>query len=128
MLTTLHTTPHKTTQDCNNKKRSFSSELVHVRQPEEHLLTRAGEHHELRVELNALDGVGVVRGEHGHLVAALGAPDVHAAVGRAAQHVLRVGRERRFDRYVLDIGVALNNNNNNIKRAIKMSLLTIQRI
>ena len=100
-----------------------------MRQPEEHLLTRAGEHHELWVELNALDGVGVVRGEHGHLVAALGAPDVHAAVGRAAQHVLRVGRERRFDRYVLDIGVALNNNNNNnSKRVIKMSLLTIQRI
>ncbi len=67
-----------------------------MRNPEDHLLTRAGEHHVFRIELNALYRVRVLRVQHGHFVAFLHVPNVNLAVRRAAENELRVGRERRF--------------------------------
>ena len=54
--------------------------VLDLGQPEDHLLTRAGKHHVLGVELDALDGFAVLRVEHGHLVAFLHVPDVNLAV------------------------------------------------
>ena len=70
-----------------------SGVVVNTRQPERHVLARAGHQHVFGVELHALHRAGVVAVEDAHLGAVLGVPDVDAAVGRARDDKLRVRRE-----------------------------------